>query len=102
MQSAGERSRMALTDQQGAELKRLGPRIVQMRLDATGNDPGALVQGTKDMDRRGVEDWLAAQGADEAKQRADTLRWAKIAGWAALAAVGLTIVVPLLQWLLGK
>jgi hypothetical protein len=52
------------------------------------------------MDRRGVEDWLAAQGADEAAQRADTLRWAKIAGWAAIAALGLTIEVPLLQWLL--
>ena len=93
---------MALTDQQRAELARLGPRIVQMRLDATGNGPGALVQGTKDMDRRVVEDWLAAQDADEAAQRADTLRWAKIAGWAALAAVALGIVVPLLQWALAK
>lgn len=57
---------MAVTDQQRTELARLGTRIVQMRLDATGNDPGALVEGTKDMPRRDVEDWLRAE--DEAKR----------------------------------
>ncbi len=57
---------MALTDQQRAELERLGPSIVQMRLDATSNDPGALVQGTKDTPRRDVADWLRAE--DEAKR----------------------------------
>jgi hypothetical protein len=43
------------------------------------------------------------------EQQTEALRWAKlsgkwarIAGWAALAAVGIGIVVPLLQWLLSK
>jgi len=109
---------MALTDQQQAELERLGPRIVQMRLDAAGGHPGSRVTYvvTGEVLRRDIEAWLAEQTHAEAEQRAETLRlaraagqqqtetlrWAKIAGWAALAAVVLGIVVPLLRWLLAK
>jgi hypothetical protein len=54
---------MALTDQQRAELESLGPRIVQMRLDAAGNNPGALVPHmvSGDVLRRDIEAWLANQ-----------------------------------------
>ena len=64
---------MALTDQQRAEIERQGQEEAQQRVEAL----------------------RLAREANE------TLRRAKIAGWAAIAAALLGIV-PVVQWLLGK
>ena len=94
---------MALTDQQRVELERLGLSIVLVKLAQPGAGPSG------DMTRGDVEDWTGEKLADQARQQAEALRWAKIsgksariAGWAALAAVGIGIVVPLLQWAFVK
>jgi hypothetical protein len=102
---------MALTDQQRAELERLGLSNVLVKLAQPGTGRGAALGGfpSGDMTRGDVEDWTGEKLADQARQQAEALRWtkisgkwARIAGWAALAAVGIGIVVPLLQWLLAK
>jgi|SRR5215472_683000 len=92
------------------------PNIVAMRLNAyTASGDTSLVNGFKDPLRKDAEDWLAMKGQEEAQHSAKTLRlarqasddqnatlrWAKIAGRAALVAA-LLAIVPLVQWLLGK
>jgi hypothetical protein len=64
---------MALTDQQRAEIERHGQEEAQQR----------------------------AEALRLAREVNETLRRAKVAGWAAIAAALLGIV-PVVQWLLGK
>jgi hypothetical protein len=113
---------MALTEKQLAELEKVGMAVVQIRLAQQSFGRAAVLRGfaTGELPRGYVEDWmvkkLAAQERQQAEhrteamrlarsasqQQTETLRWAKIAGWAAIVAVGLGIVVPLLQWLPTK
>lgn len=106
---------MGLTDQQRAQLEALGLRNVELKLASSDTNPGGLVKHIvfDAVLRRDIDAWVAEQSFADAKERAETLRlaklahdeqgealrWAKIAGWAALAAAGLAIIVPLLQWL---
>ena len=69
---------MALTDQQRAELEKLGVRLVVMRLDASGNGPGALVFGFKDLLRGDAEGWLIEKAQDDERRQAETLRLASV------------------------
>jgi len=64
---------MALTDQQRAEIERQGQEEAQQ----------------------------PAEALRLAREMNETLRWARIAGWAAIAAALLGIV-PVVQWLLRK
>src|SRR5262245_66352646 len=55
---------------------------------------GAVVSGLGDgmIVRGDVEDWLAEMARLEAKERAATLRWARIASWAGVVLVRITVL----------
>lgn len=106
---------MALTDKQRSELEALGVAVVQTKLAQPGPGRGASLRGfaSGDMARGDVEDWLseAVVGHERlwTEQHAEAVHWAKvsgkwarIAGLAALAAVALAIIVPVVQWATGK
>jgi hypothetical protein len=102
---------MALTPEQRAELEKLGPDNVRIKLVAGGPGAGASVPGFRTghpgglgglMTRSDVEDWLAEKHVEQVatrREEADVLRstltWARIAGIAAivfgLATIALTI-----------
>jgi hypothetical protein len=95
-----------LTDAQRAELEKLGPDYVRSKIIAYG--AGHTVRGseiggfcTGEMRCGDIEDWLAEtsskESAEEAKERATILRWAKIAAWAAIAGVAATIFSALIK-----
>jgi hypothetical protein len=93
-----------MTDAQRAELEALGPEMVQAKLSQAGSGRGAAVAGFKTgagatgyLSRGDIEDWLADKYAQERKQ---TLRWAKIAGWAAIISVIVgTAAIAVTIWL---
>ena len=61
---------------------------VKLKLGVAGTGTGAAVPGLGQklaMTRGDVEDWLAQEGRREAARQRTTLRWAKIAAWAAIA-----------------
>ncbi len=80
-----------LTPEQRAELEAYGPEVVQAKLMHAGPGRGAAVLGFDTaklgLNRGDVEDWLAEKHVVESRERKSTLRWAKIAGWAAIAGV---------------
>lgn len=87
---------MALTEKQRAELEALGPETVRIKLLQSGADPGASVHGFvtgpyRALTRSDVEAWLPEKSAQEATERRRTLRWAIIAGVAAIAGVLVSI-----------
>jgi CHASE3 domain sensor protein len=90
---------MGLTTEQKAELERLGAATVRMKLVQPGAGAGAALAGFKSgfITRSDVEEWLSEQNAKEDRRQNATLRWARIAGWAAIAAVALAIVGMVLQ-----
>src|SRR5262252_9008028 len=106
LRSEGEEA-MALSEAQRRELDRLTIENVRLKLVYSPAERGAVVRGLGDgMFLQGdVEDWLAEMARLEAKERAATLRWARIAGWAGIVLVTLTvlamILVPVLDWALG-
>ena len=79
-----------------------------LRQHAGSAERGAVVPGLGDgmLLRGDVEDWLAEMARLEAKERAATLRWARIAGWAGIVLVALTVLTTLLgtvlDWALGR
>jgi hypothetical protein len=98
-----------LTDEQRAELEALGPETVRIKLLQAGAGRGAALSGFKfggafGITRRDVEDWLAEKHAEEAVERKSTLQWAKIAGWAAIVSIAVTVVLvsPRLPSLFGS
>ena len=95
-----------LTDDQRAELERLGTAYVRLKIvNYAGGHTGrkSMIGGfdTGDMMRKAIEDWLvtrsAQEAAEQAKEQADILKWAKIAAWAAIAGVVITIIVAILK-----
>jgi hypothetical protein len=99
---------MALSEEQRRDLERLTVENVRLKLGYSDAERGAVVTGLGDgMILRGdAEDWLAEMARLEAKERAATLRWARIAGWAGIVlasvAVLATIVEMGLDWALGR
>jgi len=99
---------MALSEEQRRELDRLTIENVRPKLAYSAAEREAVVPGLGDgMILRGdVEDWLAEMARLDAKERAATLRWARIAGWAGIMLVALTVLTTilgtLLDWALGR
>ena len=99
---------MALSEEQRRELDRLTIENVRLRLANSAAEREAVVPGLGDgMILRGdVEDWLAEMARLDAKERAATLRWARIAGWAGIILVALTVLTlilgTVLDWALGR
>ena len=85
-------SRNTLTPEQRAELERLGPETIRLKLMLGGPGRGASIPGFEtgpfqSLTRSDVETWLAGKSVEEAVIQQSTLRWAKIAGIAAIAGV---------------
>jgi hypothetical protein len=84
---------MPLTPEQRAELEAFGPEYVRDKMNlSAGAGPGAAVPGFKsssagNLTRADVEEWLVEKHREAARIEHRTLRWAKIAGWAAILAV---------------
>ena len=76
-----------------AELDRLGVWAVQKRVDHAG--AGTLVYGflVGPIEREFIELWLSEKEQTAARQRAAILGWARIAGWAGVFSVFLTILL---------
>src|SRR5262245_60211709 len=89
---------MALSEEQHRELDRLTIENVRLKLAYSDAEPGAVVPRLGDgmIVRGDVEDWLAEMARLEAKERAATLRWARIAGWAGIVLVSLTVLAMIL------
>jgi len=88
---------MTLSAAQRAELEALGPATVRAELGQPGPGRGAGLYGFKtgvvggQLTRGDVEDWMAEKHAEEAAMQTNTLRWAKIAAWAAIVSVIATV-----------
>jgi hypothetical protein len=99
---------MALLEEQRRELDRLTIENVRLKLAYSPVERGAVVPGLGDgmLLRGDVEDWLAEMARLEAKERALTLRWARIAGWAGIVLVALTVLTvvvgTVLDWAAGR
>jgi len=95
---------MTLTDVQHAELETIGASSVRFKLLQGGPGRGASISGFKcgDITRGDIEDWLIEKNVEETALQRGTLRWAKIAGWAGILAVIVTIIMGALAIHLGK
>jgi hypothetical protein len=84
-----------------AELNRLGVWAVHKKLDQAGVGHGGSVHGfvSGAIERRFIEEWLAAREEAEARRQRATLRWARIAGL--LAMLGILIGIASL-WLAAE
>jgi hypothetical protein len=78
-----------------AELERVGVWSVQKKLDQAGPGHGALVRGfvCGDIERGFIEEWLSKKERAASRQLSATLRWARIAGLAAIVALVLTVLL---------
>jgi hypothetical protein len=88
-----------LTDEQRSELEERGAENVRAKLTSYGGGPGILhgFLRSGSPNRGDVEDWLTEKSRSEAAWRSATLRWARIAGWAAIAATILAAVALAVQ-----
>jgi hypothetical protein len=87
---------MTLSNADRAELDRLGIENVKLKLGHAGPGSGSTVPGLGQafgMTRGDVEDWLAEQDREAAKQRVDTLWWAKTAAW--ISALGILVAIAI-------
>jgi hypothetical protein len=77
---------MTLTVLQRAELEALGPATVRFKLLQGSSDRRAPISGFKygNIMLADIEDWLVKKNVEEIALQQGTLRWAKIAGWAAV------------------
>jgi hypothetical protein len=94
-----------LTPEQRAELEHLGAPYIRLKLTQYGSGRGASISGFKcgDITRGDIEDWLAEKSAEETAQQSAILRWARIAGWAAIASVILAAIgIVTSIWLSAK
>jgi hypothetical protein len=93
---------MPLTFDQQRECERQGPDNARRQLAYAGANPGSVVPGLGDgmMTRGDVQEWLAEierKSAEEQKEAtASTLFWAKVAAWAGIIGIVVTIVIALL------
>jgi hypothetical protein len=93
---------MPLTFEQRKECEHLGPDNVRRQLAYAGAGAGSIVPGLGDgmMLRGDVQEWLAEierKNTEEQKQAtANTLFWAKVAAWAGIIGIVVTIVIALL------
>ena len=88
-----------LTEAQRKALEVLGPTTVLAKLILSGAGRGASVSGFTcgDITRGYIEDWLAEKHTEESQTQSATLRWAKIAGWAGIASLIISLVALWLQ-----
>jgi hypothetical protein len=93
-----------LTDEQRAELEALAPATVRLMLLQGGPGRGASVSGFKcgDITKGDIDDWLIEKNVEETAIQLGTLRWAKIAGWAGIVAVIVTVIMGALAIHLAK
>ena len=85
---------MTLTPEQRAELEALGPETVRGKSSLARPGRNVPVPGFKtgessagNLLRGDIEDWLAEKHIEDARIQHSILRWAKIAGWAAIIGV---------------
>ena len=78
-----------------AELDRLGVWAVQKRLDGAGAGHGALVYGFLEgtIERDFIDRWLGEKEREAARHQAAILGWARIAAWAGIISVFLTLML---------
>jgi hypothetical protein len=90
-----------LTRAQRDELEEQGAQNVRFKLASYGGGRGAAIGGFRcgDINRGEIEDWLAEKYQREAAQQRSTVRWAKIAAWAAIVSAILSAVAVWLFWL---
>ena len=94
---------MALTPEQRAELEANGPDLVRTKLLQGGADKGASIPGFNSgpfraLTRSDIEDWLVEKHAQDLRTQDSILRWAKIAGVAAIVGIivgTLTLIVTI-------
>lgn len=90
---------MPLNAGQRAELEALAPVTVRAKLSQPGAGRGASLFGFKagvegwQLTRGDVEDWLAEKYVEEWTAQNNILRWAKIATWAAIVSVSVTVLI---------
>ncbi len=82
---------MALTPEQRAELERLGPETIRLKLMLGGPGRGASIPGFETgpfqlLTRGDVETSLAEKSVEKSSRQDSTLRWEKIAGVAGIVA----------------
>jgi hypothetical protein len=89
---------------QRKELDNLGAASIRLKLTQYGGGRGASIGGFKcgDITRGDIEDWLVEKNAEETALQRGTLRWAKIAGWAGIISIVLTIIFGALTILVAK
>jgi hypothetical protein len=87
-----------------AELETLGASSVRFKLRQGGPGRGASISGFKcgDITRGDIEDWLIEKNIEETAIQQGTLRWAKIAGWAGIISVVVTVTMGALAIYLAK
>jgi hypothetical protein len=85
---------MTLTVLQRAELEALGPATVRFKLLQGSSDRRAPISGFKygNIMLADIEDWLVEKNVEEIALQQGTLRWAKIAGWAAVVGIIVTVI----------
>ena len=95
---------MTLTPAQRAELEESGPATIRLKLTQFGAGRGASISGFKcgDITRGDIEDWLVEKNAEETTLQRGTLRWAKIAGWAGIISIVVTVIMGALAIYLAK
>jgi len=98
---------MGLNKEQRDELETLGAETVRAKLIHGGAGKNAVVPGFRtgphgDLLRTDVEDWLAEQHTKEARVQNSTLLWAKIAGWAGIISVIVTVAIGVATIWLAK
>jgi hypothetical protein len=94
---------MPISEENRAELDRLGTENVRLQLAHAGPSRGSVVPGLGKrpdqqfgMTRGDVEDWLAEQTREAARQQADILWWAKAAAFIGLLGIIVAIVIAFL------
>ena len=95
---------MTLTNEQRSELEALAPATIYIKLLQGGAGRGASISGFKcgDITRGDIEDLLIEKNIEEVALQQSTLRWAKIAGWAGIAGVIVTVIIGALTIYLAK
>lgn len=90
---------MALSEEDRKELESMGAANVRMHLQSfPSTGTGAAIPFKKGHLTKGdVIEWLSEQHRTEEAYQTSTLRWARIAGWASIIAVIVSIVGIYLQ-----
>jgi hypothetical protein len=93
-----------LTPDQRKELDGLGAASIRLKLTQYGAGRGASISGFKcgDITRGDIEDWLVEKNIEETALQRGTLRWARIAGWAGIVSIIVTVIFGILAILVAK